>query len=288
MIMAGYSNGGYDSCQGDSGGPMVVLADNGETYLQCGIVSWGSGCADPGYPGVYTRVSYFIDWICENTDGDVCANESDFCTGNAIYGCMDDTADNYNSEVTVDDGSCEYTCDQTVSLVITFDCWPEETGWSITNESGSVLASRNAGYYSSSSTVENICLPEGCYIFTITDIYGDGLGGSWWSGCSIDGSYDISVDDEVLISGEGDFGSSSIHNFCIVNTISGCTDFSACNYNENANDDDGTCTFPTAIFDCNGNCIVDLDCNGECDGDAVVDECGTCDNNTSNDCVHDC
>ena len=45
MIMAGYASGGYDSCQGDSGGPMVVLADDGQTYMQVGVVSWGSGCA---------------------------------------------------------------------------------------------------------------------------------------------------------------------------------------------------------------------------------------------------
>ena len=52
MIMAGFPDGGYDSCQGDSGGPMVVLAADGQTYLQSGVVSWGNGCADPGYPGV--------------------------------------------------------------------------------------------------------------------------------------------------------------------------------------------------------------------------------------------
>ena len=73
MIMAGFPDGGYDSCQGDSGGPMVVLAVDGQTYLQSGVVSWGNGCADPGYPGVYSRISYFADWICENTNGAVLA-----------------------------------------------------------------------------------------------------------------------------------------------------------------------------------------------------------------------
>ena len=58
MICAGEA--GHDSCQGDSGGPMVCGGS------LCGIVSWGYGCARPNYPGVYTEVSYFVDWINAN------------------------------------------------------------------------------------------------------------------------------------------------------------------------------------------------------------------------------
>uniref|UniRef100_A0A3Q0S7Q6 trypsin n=1 Tax=Amphilophus citrinellus TaxID=61819 RepID=A0A3Q0S7Q6_AMPCI len=60
MLCAGYTIGGKDACQGDSGGPLVC---DGRVY---GVVSWGRGCADAQFPGVYTAVSMFRRWI-DNT-----------------------------------------------------------------------------------------------------------------------------------------------------------------------------------------------------------------------------
>ncbi|XP_031416642.1 serine protease 33-like [Clupea harengus] len=61
MICAGRDQGGKDSCQGDSGGPMV--SKQGSVWVQAGVVSFGIGCAEAQFPGVYARVSQYQSWI---------------------------------------------------------------------------------------------------------------------------------------------------------------------------------------------------------------------------------
>ncbi|XP_030851876.1 uncharacterized protein LOC590372 isoform X3 [Strongylocentrotus purpuratus] len=62
MICAGYERGIIDTCQGDSGGPLTCEGDDGRWHL-VGATSFGDGCARPLFPGVYTRISQFQDFI---------------------------------------------------------------------------------------------------------------------------------------------------------------------------------------------------------------------------------
>lgn len=68
VLCAGYSNGGMDACQGDSGGPLMYAKVDGNNiiFYLIGVVSYGYKCAEAGYPGVYSRVTYFMDWIQSN------------------------------------------------------------------------------------------------------------------------------------------------------------------------------------------------------------------------------
>lgn len=53
-----------DTCNGDSGGPIVIKAADGG-WRQVGVVSFGASCASDAFPGVYTRLSRYIDWVAQ-------------------------------------------------------------------------------------------------------------------------------------------------------------------------------------------------------------------------------
>ena len=72
MLCAGdLQNGDIDTCQGDSGGPLVApaVASANTTvasdWILAGATSWGIGCAEEGFPGVYARLGAPVirDWL---------------------------------------------------------------------------------------------------------------------------------------------------------------------------------------------------------------------------------
>ncbi|KAM6155242.1 tryptase alpha/beta-1-like [Rhynchocyon petersi] len=59
MMCAGTE--GHGPCKRDSGGPLVCKVSG--TWMQAGVFSWGEACVQPDKPGIYTRVTYYLDWI---------------------------------------------------------------------------------------------------------------------------------------------------------------------------------------------------------------------------------
>ena len=178
-------------------------------------------------------------------------NNNDVCDD--LEGCGDPDACNYDPSALFDSGVCYYESDGYVSvmLYLTTDYFPDETTWSVFSTDGELL--HTGGPYTQAMTTiqETFCLEEGCYVFTIYDGSGDGM--------SINNGHFYLIDDygSILASidpGEN-FGTQASFEFCVeVDTTEyvGCMDAEACNFNEDAVWDDGSCSY-------------DVDADGICD-----------------------
>lgn len=110
---------------------------------------------------------------------------------------------------------------QTVDINLLLDCYGNEITWSIEDDNGTVVYD-GGGYANNANgatVIESYCLPIGCYTFYINDSYGDGMHGSQWQNCSIDGDYYIIGENgDTLVqmtAANSDFGFGTSHDFCV-------------------------------------------------------------------------
>eukprot|EP00546_Thalassionema_frauenfeldii_P012083 CAMPEP_0178917076 /NCGR_PEP_ID=MMETSP0786-20121207/13036_1 /TAXON_ID=186022 /ORGANISM="Thalassionema frauenfeldii, Strain CCMP 1798" /LENGTH=473 /DNA_ID=CAMNT_0020590567 /DNA_START=21 /DNA_END=1442 /DNA_ORIENTATION=- len=185
MFCAGVG-GGKDSCQGDSGGPIFRKNTDG-TFTQMGIVSWGIGCAEARYPGVYSRISGQIDWI----QAGICELSPSSCTSQGGPG-------NGPGKVAI-------------RLDITYDAYVRETGWSFQQNGQTVVEQRQGAINESGNTIYQIRLSPGATTFRITDAYADGICCNFGNG-----RYTIyGPDNQVLASSNGQYGSGEVKGFTV-------------------------------------------------------------------------
>jgi trypsin len=185
MLCAGVPGGGKDSCQGDSGGP---LFDQDGT--QVGVVSWGSGCAQAKFPGVYSRVSGVKDWI----DARICELSSSPPASCGQTGGSGTDAGGGNTGA----GGGSNTGDNEVVIEVIYDAFPGETGWTLRDSAGTLIAGQATGSFSTEDgTVSKTAfVAEGAYSFEMTDSYGDGFCCDYGRG-----EFKITVNGEPVVTG---------------------------------------------------------------------------------------
>ena len=228
-----------------------------------------------------------------------------------IVGCTDPEATNYDESAFVDDCSCTYDND---CPAISFNTSDTSLGWQINNMDGDTILEYNSDGMQMGGYCNNYCFEEGCYIITMTSMWGGG-----WYQTTLDigeqsftlttGSEDIAAfayntDMNCEIVGCTDPEASNYNPDAGLDdgscAIFGCTITTACNYDENATAFDGSCyycymddcnTYPAELYDCNGDCL-DENLNGipDCDelpGCMDEDACNYDPNaNTEGDCQY--
>tara|TARA_R100001463_G_scaffold49908_1_gene99947 strand:- start:2052 stop:5210 length:3159 start_codon:yes stop_codon:yes gene_type:complete len=150
--------------------------------------TWGAFAGNGQMPPNWEEEFYFVAVTADSTVSDTLFYTPDYCT----QGCTDESALNYNPWANIDDGSCDVaTCGDgytSITVDITLDNWPGETGWSIV--SGGVIDEHASGDYNYQDIGQTFsysyCVMEAGFEFIISDTFGDGLAGST-SGGSMDG-----------------------------------------------------------------------------------------------------
>ncbi|MAO45805.1 MAG: hypothetical protein CL823_01505 [Crocinitomicaceae bacterium] len=253
---------------------------SGEDLISISGVDCGMGCTDSSACN-YDSNAAFDDGSCIYdcigcTDMSAC-NFDDFATiddgsceyfdqcgecggdGTGCIGCTDSAACNFDPTATIDDGSC-IIGGSGVEINIYTDNYPTETSWQVSSLV-EIVASSSQYTESYTNYANQLCLEDGCYTFTISDTFGDGICCAYG-----EGYYEIVVSGVVVATG-GEFFSNESVMFCVGDTEMGCTDSSACNYNPDATMDDGSCD-----YDCTG-CTDEDACNY--DVTAIIDD-GSC------------
>ena len=267
---------GYETSWDFTNAEGVILASveagsygNSSTYTAAVCAAEGSmmtfNIADTYGDGINSPNGYWLT-VCGNevAQGDAFgsgASETFVVTCDIfieVPGCMDPEADNYNSEANLDDGTCVYTidCETANPLQLTLiDSWGD--GWNgnyfeLYDVDNNQLVSTTLE--EGSEALFDFCLNDGCYTITTTN------GGSYTN----EVSWILTIGNDTISTGVSPSSNAiSLNTDC--GFVNGCMDIEACNYNENANIDDATCSYADAYYSCEGVCLSDVDADGTCD-----------------------
>ena len=202
------------------------------------------------------------------------ANIDDGSCVTVVTGCMNNLACNYNSSVNTDDASCIFPSDVSACAF----CSGETDG------SGTILENDSDGDGICNDSEVEGCMDEIALNYNPSatddngscaypDIFGcmDSIACNFNINANQDNNLCFFPNECDSCSGETDGTGIVINNdidndgICDSNEILGCTDNLACDYNQNATDDDGSCIYPEAYYNCDGECVNDNNNNQICD-----------------------
>ena len=244
----------------------------------------------------------------------------EWCNISGIPGCTDSTACNYDETAEYHDGTCifpeegrdcngctETPCDlpsNSIALTPDGQVWYNSdlpiAGIQFEIEGANMVSASDgemgaAGYLVLVDDVNNIL---GAFSLNLLEaVIEPGCG--VLTNLSFEGNEQPStITNPIAFVVDGTEFGLEVVELCNISGIPGCTDSTACNFDETAVYDDGSCIAPDCEGVCGGSAVIDQCgvCGGggipegacDCDGN-VLDECGECGggNSSCSGCTHD-
>gem|GEM_PF-613071 len=244
------------SCSGDSDNPLILTSTTGEWYNNAAATTWNAQGLNPVFFAFFPELAYdsFLTIGADDATTPAAQHPS------SVWGANDATAEfvgGPGNDITVDDatGGAWYT-----PYPGTVD---PDGHVAFAGDDLRVLLAQftTAGIINGQFQVQ--VFVEGIQSNEFRDLLPICSGDGECGGCTDELA--SNYDPDALY----DDGNCLFASF-------GCTDASACNYDAEATEDNGSCEFPEDGFNCDGNCVLDIDCAGECGGDATEDALGVC------------
>jgi len=225
------------SCNFD---PAANVNDGSCDFLSC------AGCVDPtacNYDDTATLADTSCDYSC--------------------IGCMDATATNYDAAATIMCEDCCAYCEGAFAGTLTVGggSWDSEIGWTLSLDGVEV----STGGAPSS---ESLCLEAGCYVFFMTDAFGDGWNSATYSFDGYDGVNVFSGDITTAATNDGGSVGADYLDFNGGACTFGCNDAGACNYDATVAYDDGSCDY--SCVGCMDSSAANYDPNATIDSGLCV------------------
>jgi photosystem II stability/assembly factor-like uncharacterized protein len=143
-----------------------------------------------------------------------------------------------------------FTNSEDVEFTLATDCYANETSFALFDSSNNLIYQNNSDFTDNSLNTYEFCLNPECYYIEIYDSYGDGIEGTLYDVNCTDGYFYLTDQngDILFEMDDPNFGYTSTYEFCVEESIFGCTDSTASNFNSIANISEPSCLYEDYIF----------------------------------------
>lgn len=188
-------------CNQSSVSPQVLLRNNGSESLTAATITLTVD-ATPQTPIAWTGNLAYLQAVIINLPS---LNLAEGLHPISVSVASPNGGTDQNNTNNQDNANVQIVVAPELEVTVETDFYPDETSFEISNEQGQVVYAQIDGFNASTNNEFIICLPVGCYTFTIYDSYGDGIDNGGGFSLSVNGIELASFYDEFTTSAEADF-----------------------------------------------------------------------------------